>query len=323
MSRIAREFTSCATKCNSFCQANTRCRLKPAYSTPVFRTLAAALSSDVRSPSYLLSSPIFRSKPDTLRHGVEFTSVRFAGHSHWHNIRHIKESKDALKQKASLDVVRRIKLAVQEGGGANPKLNFRLARVLEDGKAKDVSSVTMLDVLKRMEKGRDMKGASIYVEAMGIGNCMVIVEAFTDRPKWLRQEIQHVMKKFGGRIGEAGSSAHSFNFKGIVYLLKNQEKPLSEDEAFEIAIEVGAEEVIQGQNEDGHDSYQLICAPKELHAVKKALEGRGFKPESARLEYIPHVFTKLNEASLEVASRMLDSLEAVEETVRVYDNIES
>lgn len=38
---------------------------------------------------------------------------RSAGHSHWHNIRHTKESKDALKQKTASDTVRKIKLAVR------------------------------------------------------------------------------------------------------------------------------------------------------------------------------------------------------------------
>jgi len=53
------------------------------------------------------------------------------------------------------------------------------------------------------------------------------------------------------------------------------------------------------------------------------MEERGLKPQAARLEYIPHIFTKLDEASLEVASKMLDSLEALDEVIRVYDNIES
>lgn len=69
--------------------------------------------------------------------------------------------------------------------------------------------------------------------------------------------------------------------------------------------------------------FKLICDPKQLHAVKKAMEERDLKPQAARLEYIPHMFTKLDEPSLEVASKMLDSLEAFDDVVRVYDNIES
>jgi hypothetical protein len=38
---------------------------------------------------------------------------RSAGHSHWKNIKHTKEAKDADKQKAALNVVRRIRNAVR------------------------------------------------------------------------------------------------------------------------------------------------------------------------------------------------------------------
>lgn len=33
---------------------------------------------------------------------------------------------------------------------------------------------------------------------------------------------------------------------------------MSEDEAFEVAIEVGAEDVMQGLNDDGQDTYQVL-----------------------------------------------------------------
>ena len=42
-------------------------------------------------------------------------------------------------------------LVFKEGGGStNPKLNALLARVIDDGKAKDVSSATMMEALKRL-----------------------------------------------------------------------------------------------------------------------------------------------------------------------------
>jgi len=39
--------------------------------------------------------------------------VRCAGHSHWKNIKHIKEAKDAEKQKVSLAVMQRMRVAVR------------------------------------------------------------------------------------------------------------------------------------------------------------------------------------------------------------------
>jgi len=42
-----------------------------------------------------------------------------------------------------------------------------------------------------------MKGSQLFVEGRGLLNCFVIVEMFTDRPKRARQDVQHVLKKFG------------------------------------------------------------------------------------------------------------------------------
>ena len=44
---------------------------------------------------------------------LQLQPVRFAGHSHWKNIKSTKEAKDSLKQRTYLDVCRRIKIAVQ------------------------------------------------------------------------------------------------------------------------------------------------------------------------------------------------------------------
>lgn len=37
-----------------------------------------------------------------------------------------------------------------EGGGTNPKLNSTLARVIDDGKTKDVPMTTMTELLRKM-----------------------------------------------------------------------------------------------------------------------------------------------------------------------------
>lgn len=66
---------------------------------------------------------------------------------------------------------------------------------------------------------------------------------------------------------------------------------------------------------------QFTCEPRELHIVKKSLEGFGLKPTAARQEYIPHTFVTLDADCLHIASEMLDGLSTIEEVVRVFDNI--
>jgi predicted metal-binding protein len=47
------------------------------------------------------------------------------------------------------------------------------------------------------EKAKDVKGSQVFVEAKGVDKCMLIIETYTDRPKWTRQNLQHVLKKYG------------------------------------------------------------------------------------------------------------------------------
>jgi hypothetical protein len=42
-----------------------------------------------------------------------------------------------------------------------------------------------------------VKGSQVFVEAKGVDNCMLIIETYTDKPKWTRQNLQHVLKKYG------------------------------------------------------------------------------------------------------------------------------
>jgi transcriptional/translational regulatory protein YebC/TACO1 len=66
---------------------------------------------------------------------------------------------------------------------------------------------------------------------------------------------------------------------------------------------------------------QFICSPKETHSVKKALAAKGLQTGAARQEYIAHTHAQLDDATLKTASDMLDELEALDEVVRIFDNI--
>jgi len=209
-------------------------------------------------------------------------------------------------------------MAVLDGGGStNPKLNSNLAKILDEGKAKDVPNSTMLEALKRIEKGKSTKGSQVFVEARAIGNCSVIIEGQTEKPKWFRQQVQHVLKQYGGRIGDSGVASPNFNFKGAVYSFVESEVDM--DRALEAAIEAGAEDV---QLNEDDNCYQFVCDPKQVHAVKMALIPLGFKVHDARQEYLPHSFVQLDPDTLNLAAEMLDKLEGSEDVTRVYSNID-
>jgi len=248
-----------------------------------------------------------------------YQQSRAAGHSHWQNIRHIKGANDAIKQRVNAEITRKIKIAVLDGGGiTNPKLNSNLAKILDEGKAKDVASATMLEALRRIERGKSTKGSQVFVEARAIGNSSIIVEGQTDKVKWFRQQVQHVLKQYGGRIGDSGVASQNFHFKGAVYSFVDGEADM--DRALEAAIEAGAEDVLLDEEDN---CYQFICDSKQVHAVKTALMKLQYKVHDARQEFLPHAFVRLDPDTLNLAADMLDKLEVTEDVTRVYSNIDS
>lgn len=132
----------------------------------------------------------------------------------------------------------------------------------------------------------------IYIEARGVASCNLIIEAFTDKVPALRQQISSVLKKVGwasrrhvvhfslhstelwknakcepsfirGAIGSEGSSSYAFDQKGVL-TVEMGGAMASLDEGMEHAIEVGAEDVQESEDDEGKPvlrvSFQLIIS---------------------------------------------------------------
>jgi len=54
--------------------------------------------------------------------------------------------------------------------------------------------------------------------------------------------------------------------------------------------------------------------------VKKALDDSGLETTAARLEFVPHTFTLLEDAGLQAAASMREALLELDDAVRVFDN---
>ena len=66
-----------------------------------------------------------------------------------------------------------------------------------------------------------------------------------------------LLSYYSGSLVEAGAAGHMFNRKGVIYVKQNDDKPLDQDKAEEIAIEVGAEEVNMGLDEEQQERLQV------------------------------------------------------------------
>lgn len=62
---------------------------------------------------------------------------------------------------------------------------------------------------------------------------------------------------YSGKLGESGSSSYAYHFKGLIYVPVNPERPLTPDQATELAIEAGAEEVDEDVDDNGVKVFRV------------------------------------------------------------------
>lgn len=147
---------------------------------------------------------------------------RFAGHSKWANIKHIKAEKDGEKQAAMLQLTRQMKIAIlgkksfgisiyknlynkiinyyylyvyyfTEGKSAKPEDNPKLAKLIEGAKKKSLPLTTIKNFLEKMQTAKPLQKA--IVESRGPAGSLALIYVLSDNIVQTRNEINHQLKK--------------------------------------------------------------------------------------------------------------------------------
>uniref|UniRef100_A0A673JAU6 Translational activator of cytochrome c oxidase 1 n=2 Tax=Sinocyclocheilus TaxID=75365 RepID=A0A673JAU6_9TELE len=159
-------------------------------------------------------------------------------------------------------------------------------------------------------------GVQYLYEATGPGGCTLLIEVLTDNNTRSHQEIKRILMKNGGALCEG--ARRNFDRKGVVAASRDG---VSSEKALELAIEAGAEDVQEMEDEEERPILQFICDIASMKAVRSALEGLGVHTLSAGLEFVSHTPSLLTQTQLETASTLLDALNDCPDVVRVWDNI--
>lgn len=237
-----------------------------------------------------------------------------SGHSKWSTIKRKKAVTDARRGKAFTQVIREITVAAKMGGGA-PESNSRLRLAIEKAKACNMPS----DNIKRaIQKGTgELPGASyedaVY-EAYGPGGVAVIIEAVTDNKNRTVSDIRHIVERHNGKIAVSGSVAFQFHKKGVILVPKSV---IPEDDLLSIILDAGAEDMkIEG------DEYYITTAPENFEEVKKALEAKSVKSESAEIQLIADNSVKVEGKDAENVLKLMEALEDHDDIQKVHANFD-
>lgn len=236
-----------------------------------------------------------------------------AGHSKWKQIKHYKAATDKKRGALFTRLIREITVAAKAGGG-DPGGNPRLRTAIDNAKA---ASMPKDNIERAVKKGTgELEGVDyveVLYEAYGPGGVALMIQALTDNPTRTVAEVRHKLSRSGGNLGASNSVSWMFDRRGQLILTTTAD----EDSVMESVLEAGAEDVVREESE-----YLVTTAPADLHAVKEALEGRGFPVRDAELAWVARNSVKVEGDNAKQLLKLLDALDELDDVQKVDANFE-
>jgi YebC/PmpR family DNA-binding regulatory protein len=238
-----------------------------------------------------------------------------SGHSKWATIKRQKAVSDAKKGAVFTQLGNAIALAARSG--ADPDMNFALRLAMDKARA---ANMPMANIQRSIDRGSGKLGGAVIeevtYEGYGPGGAAIIVECATDNKNRTYPEVRLAFSKNGGSMAEPGAVAFQFNRKGLI---RANFLGGSNDDALLQAIDAGAEdaEVIEP------NELEIYTDPKELAAVRDALQARGLHIDEAELTYVPNNTLEITDP--ETVRKLLNLMNALEEqddVTNVHANFE-
>jgi YebC/PmpR family DNA-binding regulatory protein len=237
-----------------------------------------------------------------------------AGHSKWKQIKRQKAVTDAKRGVKFTKMIKEITVAARQGGG-DPEGNARLRTAIDTAKAGNMPAE---NIERAVKKGTgDLEGV-VYEEATyegyGPGGAAIMVQVTSDNLNRSVAQIRHLFTKNGGNLGSPNSVAWMFDKRALLYL---DAERYPEDDVLEAALEAGAEDMT---TEGGQ--HLITTDPSLLHAVREALEAKGFSVTEAEIEMIPQNTVMVECKDAESLIKLTDALEDDDDVSKVFSNFD-
>lgn len=134
-----------------------------------------------------------------------------SGHSKWHNIKRKKGKEDAKRSKIFSKMSRLVSVAARQSGGdpdSNPALRLAIQKAKDANMPKD-------NIERAIKKGTGELGGADYKEVVyegyGPEGGAFLLSCLTDNPNRTVSDIRNLFGRYGGNLGEKGSTAYVFD----------------------------------------------------------------------------------------------------------------
>ena len=236
-----------------------------------------------------------------------------SGHSHAKTIKHQKGLADAKRGAAFSKMAKELEIAAKDGG--DPVFNSKLRMAIERAKEVNMPTDNIERAIKRgtgeLEGG---KLEEISFEAYGPGNVAIIIDGITDNRNRTLGEIKQILNQNNGKLVVEGAVRWMFDRKGTIII--DAGNHISKEELELMAIEAGADDIYWHD-----DMLDVYTKPEELEKVRKALEEKGTKIESASLDWVPKENIETDGVNKTACQKLFEALDENDSVQEVYSNL--
>lgn len=235
------------------------------------------------------------------------------GHSHWATIKRHKASQDAKRGKIFTRLIRELTIAARQGGDpeGNPRLRLAITKARDANMPNDT-------IKKAIQRGTgELPGVSFEeftLEGYGPGGTALLLEITTDNRNRTVSEVRSLFTKNNGNMAEAGAVAWQFQKKGLIVV---EQGKVDEDQLISIALEAGAEDVRTVEHK-----FEVVTAPQDFEAVKKALTDANIEQALAEVTFIPQNSVALDEKAAEQMLKLMEVLDDHDDVQKVHANFD-
>ena len=238
-----------------------------------------------------------------------------SGHSKWSTIKHQKGAADAKRGVLFTKLSREITLAVRDGGGIDPDMNFKLRLALDRAKGNNMPQDSIARAVKRGsgDGGDGETLEQVTYEGYGPGGGAILLQAVTTNRNRTAADVRSAFNRGGGNLGESGCVAWNFDLRGVVTVdIEDEDKA---EELGLLAIDAGAEDI---QIDEG--VLEIYSPIESLQEVQKTIESESVPVRSSEMSMVPKTTIALADKEAEQTLRLLDTLEDLDDVQKAFTN---
>ena len=239
-----------------------------------------------------------------------------SGHSKWSTIKHQKGAADAKRGVLFTKLSREIALAVREGGGIDPDMNFKLRLALDRAKSNNMPQDSISRAVKRGsgEGGDGESLEQVTYEGYGPGGGAILLQAVTTNRNRTAADVRSAFNRGGGNLGESGCVAWNFDLRGVVTIETSVTRTGPRNWACWPST--------PGPKTSRSTRAYWKCTRRSKASRKcsQTIQAEGIPVRSAEMSMVPKTTIALGDKEAEQTLRLLDTLEDLDDIQKAFTN---